>query len=56
MLNLGGNKNEDVITAAVGVEIRPSDRFAVRGAYERAITDNNDIFGHRWTISTVFKF
>ena len=56
MLNLGGNKNENVITAAVGFEVRPFERVAVRAAYERAITDNTDLFGHRWTVSTVFEF
>lgn len=56
VLNLGGNKNENVITAAVGFEVRPFERVAVRAAYERAISDNTDLFGHRWTVSTVFEF
>lgn len=56
VLNLGGNKNENTITVAVGAEVRPCRWFAVRGAYERAIVDDNDLFGHRWTFSAVFKF
>jgi opacity protein-like surface antigen len=56
VLNLGGNKNENVITAAVGLEVRPTEKIAIRAAYERAIADEVDLFGHRWTISTVFSF
>jgi len=56
VLNLGGNKNENTITAGAGVEVRPCNRFAVRGAYERAINDDHDLFGHRWTFSAVIKF
>jgi hypothetical protein len=56
VLNLGGNSSESLITAALGVELRPTDRIAVRAAYERAITDDVSLFGHRWTISTVFEF
>ena len=56
VLNLGGNKNENTITAALGAEVRPCSRFAVRAAYERAINDDHDLFGHRWTFSAVIKF
>jgi hypothetical protein len=55
-LNLGGNKNENTITGAVGGEFRACRNFAVRGAYERAINDDADVFGHRWTFSAVIKF
>ncbi len=56
VLNLGGNKSEDVVTAAVGAEIRPCSKFAIRAAYERAISDNVDLWGHRWTFSSVIEF
>jgi hypothetical protein len=56
VLNLGGNKSEDVVTVAVGAEVRPCRHFSVRAAYERAISDNTDLFGHRWTFSAVIPF
>jgi hypothetical protein len=56
VLNLGGNKSENTITAALGAEVRPCSRFAIRAAYERAINDDHDLFGHRWTFSSVIKF
>lgn len=56
VLNLCGNKNENTITAAVGAEVRPCREFAMRAAYETAINDDNDLFGHRWTFSAVVKF
>lgn len=56
VLNLGGNKNENTITVGVGAEVRPVRNLAVRAAYERAINDDADLFGHRWTFSAVIKF
>jgi predicted porin len=56
VLNLGGNSSESLITGAVGIELRPTERISVRAAYERAITDDTSLFGHRWTFSTVFEF
>ena len=56
VLNLGGNKNENTITGALGAEVRPCRNFALRGAYERALNDDADLFGHRWTVSAVIKF
>ncbi len=56
VLNLGGNKSENTITGALGVEVRPCNNFAVRGAYEREISDDHNLFGHRWTFSAVIKF
>lgn len=56
VLNLGGNKNENTITAAIGLEVRPCSRFALRAAYERAINNDRDLFGHRWTFSSVIEF
>lgn len=56
VLNLGGNKGEDVVTVGVGGELRPCRHFSLRAAYEWAITDNDDLFGHRWTFSSVIPF
>ncbi len=56
VLNLGGNQHEEVITVAVGAELRPCRNFAVRAAYEVPITDENDIWGQRWTFSSVISF
>lgn len=56
VLNLGGNKNEDVVTVAIGAEIRPCSHVAVRAAYEVPLTDESDIWGQRWTFSSVISF
>ena len=56
LVKLGGNKNENTITAAIGLEVRPFSRFALWAAYERAINDDRDLFGHRWTFSSVIEF
>ncbi len=54
--NLGGGKSEDVITAAVGGEFRFIDDLGLRAAYEFPLTDNDDLFGYRWTLSAVYSF
>jgi hypothetical protein len=54
--NLGGNRNENVVTLGLGAELRPFDFLAVRAAYELPLTDDVDVFGHRWTFSAVVKF
>jgi hypothetical protein len=54
--NLGGNTGEDVITAGFGAEVRPCRHIALRAAYEIPLTDNTDVYGHRWTFSAVVKF
>ena len=56
VLNLGGNSSENLMTGAIGVEFRPTEKISIRAAYERAITDDLSLFGHRWTFSTVFEF
>lgn len=56
VLNLGGNKSEDVISMGVGAELRPLNWLALRAAYEFPLSDENDIYGHRWTFSAVIKF
>ncbi len=48
--------NGNTITAAVGAEVRACSNFAVRAAYETAITDDDDLFVRRWTFSAVLKF
>ncbi len=53
--NLGGGEDEDVITAAIGGELRPCADIAVRAAYESPLTDNEDLFGYRWTVSLVWS-
>ncbi len=56
--NLGGDHDEPVITAALGAEFRPFEAYdvAVRAAYEPALTDNNDLWGSRWTTSLIWSF
>ncbi len=54
--NLGGGDGEDVITVGFGGEFRPFDDVAIRAAYETPLTDNDDLFGYRWTLSAVFSF
>ena len=56
VVNLGGG--DDVVTVGVGVEVRPirETNFAVRVAYETALTSGEDLWGNRWTISAVYGF
>lgn len=54
--NLGGGEDEDVITAGLGFEVRSGGLGAFRVAYESPLTDNEDLFGYRWTASVVFGF
>lgn len=54
--NLGGGKSEDVITLGLGGELRPAENVGVRVAYEFPLTDNDDLFGYRWTLSLVLSF
>jgi hypothetical protein len=56
VLNLGGNKSEDVVTLGLGAEVRPCRNFAMRAAYELPLTNTDQIFGHRWTFSAVISF
>ncbi len=53
--NFGGGG--DVISAGVGVEVRPMENLGVRGAYELPLTnDEDDLFGWRLTFSAVYSF
>jgi len=54
--NLGGGDGEDVVTGVVGAEFRPADGFGLRVGYESPLTDNEDLFGYRWTLSAVWGF
>ncbi|HRV80958.1 MAG TPA: hypothetical protein P5218_05965 [Planctomycetota bacterium] len=54
--NLGGGDGEDVITAGYGFEARPAENFAIRVAHESPLTSNEDLFGHRWTVSAIWSF
>lgn len=54
--NLGGNKSEDVVTIGIGAEFRPMDQLQIRAAYETSLTDQNDLFGWRWTLSLIWSF
>lgn len=56
VVNLGGSESEDVVTIGIGGEIRPADNIAARVAYETPLTDNDDIFGYRWTFSLIWSF
>lgn len=53
--NFGGGG--DVITAGVGVEVRPIDKLGVRAAYEFPLTDDeDDLYGWRLTFSVIYSF
>jgi hypothetical protein len=56
VVNLGGGESEDVVTIGLGGEFRFENNVAVRGAYEMPLTDNDDLFGYRWTLSLVWSF
>jgi hypothetical protein len=53
--NIGNNGNP-TISAAIGGEVRPLRWLAFRAAYEFPLTTNVDVYGHRWTFSSVIKF
>jgi hypothetical protein len=52
--NLGGG--DDVVTMAVGAEVRAADNIAVRAAYEFPLSDGEDLYGTRVTASLVISF
>ncbi len=56
VVNLGGGKSEDVVTIGLGGEARPAENVAIRAAYEMPLTDQNDLFGYRWTFSLIWSF
>lgn len=40
----------------IGAELRPADGFGLRIGYESPLTDNEDLFGYRWTLSAIWGF
>ncbi|MEZ6191670.1 MAG: hypothetical protein R3C45_10320 [Phycisphaerales bacterium] len=56
VVNLGGSESEDVVTIGIGTELRPCDNVAARVAYETPLTDNDDLYGYRWTFSLIWSF
>ncbi len=56
VVNLGGSESEDVVTIGLGGEVRPTDDIAARIAYETPLTDNDDLWGYRWTFSLIWSF
>lgn len=55
LANFGGNEDEDVLTLGIGGEARVLDGVALRAAYELPLTDNEDLFGYRWTMSAIWR-
>lgn len=56
-VSIGGGEDEDTYTVAFGAEFRPfAQGPSFRGAYERQLSDNQSLFGHRWTVSGVYEF
>jgi hypothetical protein len=56
VVDIGGNSSEPTISAAFGAEVRPMKRLALRAAYEWGLGNSTNVFGHRWTFSSVIKF
>ncbi|MFK7789602.1 MAG: hypothetical protein AB8C95_08960, partial [Phycisphaeraceae bacterium] len=54
--NLGGGKDNEVITMGIGGEFRIWENVAIRAAYEFGLTDNSQLFGDRITASIVYDF
>jgi hypothetical protein len=54
LLNLGGG--DDVVTMGIGGEFRVIKDVAARAAYEFPLSDEEDLFGYRWTLSFVLSF
>ena len=56
-VSIGGGEDEDVITVAIGAELRPfGENVGLRLAYETELNDNIGLFGDRWTLSAVYEF
>ena len=56
LANFGGAEGEDVLSYGVGGEARLVDDILMRAAFEAPLTDNEDIFGYRWTVSAIWRF
>ncbi len=56
-VSVGGGEDEDTITGAIGLELRPlGPELGLRAAYETELSDSTNLFGHRWTFSAVYEF
>lgn len=56
LANFGGNEDEDVMTVGIGGELRVIRDVKMRLAYESPLTDDEDLFGYRWTASAIWSF
>jgi len=54
--NLGGGQGEDTVAMGVGGELRVIEGVDLRGAFEFPLTNQDDLFGTRFTISAVYSF
>ena len=54
--NLGGGEGEDAISIGLGGEFRPAEGVALRAAWEGPLTDNDDLWGSRITLSAIWSF
>lgn len=56
-VSIAGGENEDLITGAIGFELRPlGEDIGLRVAYETQLNDDTSLFGQRWTFSAVYEF
>lgn len=54
--NLGGGKDNDVLTGGIGFEVRPARAFTIRAAFEDPLNNKPSLFGNRWTVSAGWAF
>ena len=52
--NLGGG--DDVVAIGFGSALHFTDELSFRAAYETELTNEDDLFGYRWTFSAVYEF
>jgi hypothetical protein len=50
------NNGSPTVSGAVGVEVRPLKKFALRAAFEFPLTHDRDVYGSRITLSSVITF
>ncbi len=50
------NSGSPTVSAAVGFEVRPLKKVALRAAFEFPLTHDRDVYGNRMTFSSVIKF
>lgn len=56
LVNIGGGQGEEAIALGLGGAIRPCENLSLRVAYETPLTQEEDLFGYRWTLSAVWSF